>query len=608
QRLMPGLEGYVLHPYLRYEDLRFRRAVVAPDEMAAFLDAHSDWAFANGLRVAWLRSLGERGRWQALLDHAPGVSDTEVRCHLARARLVTGDTAGLLEEVQDLWNVGRSQPDECDPAFTWLREQGGITPDLAWSRVRKAMTEGEPRLSLYLARYVPADEREWLERWQRLNASGYADLGSARHWSDVPRARMVAAESLVKLARRDAARAGRVLDQLLPHFDWEANERGRLQREVALWSAVALDDDALARMADVPGSHRDPQLLGWWVRAALAAGDWAQVQGAIEQMPAEEAADGRWRYWAARALAETGQAEAARAAFESLSEEASYHGFLAADRANLPYSICPEDPQVAPEAVDALAATPPFARALELRAVGLEDWASREWAGATRGLGVEELRAAAALARSEGWEDRAIFALGQSGDLRWYAWRFPDSHFADVSEQARKRKLEPSLVMGLMRSESALAPRARSPAGAMGLMQVMPGTATQLARKHGFRYSSREQLYDPAFNIQMGTAYLDDLGERFNDNPVLVASAYNAGPGAVNRWLDQRGGLPTDVWIETIPYSETRDYVPRVLAFTTLYDWRLDSPVRRISDRMPPFDSGNIGPQATAEVVCLATG
>ena len=99
EALGPELQDYVLYPYWQYEDYRHRRADVAPDTMAAFLDAHESWAFTPGLRTAWLRTLGKQRQWDALAEYGEGARNTEVRCYHARARLATGDTEGLLAEA-----------------------------------------------------------------------------------------------------------------------------------------------------------------------------------------------------------------------------------------------------------------------------------------------------------------------------------------------------------------------------------------------------------------------------------------------------------------------------------------------------------------------------
>jgi soluble lytic murein transglycosylase len=580
--------------------------------MADFLDAHDDWAFTAGLRRAWLMTLGRKARWDDVLRYATDSTDTEIRCYLAQARIKQDQTDGLLPVTQGLWAVGKSQPEACDPVFSWLKKQGGITSGLAWERIRLAMEAREPRLTLYLARYVADSDRIWVERWQEQDRRGYHRLAQARNWHDQQQSREISSYGLRRLARSDPDHAWHIFESLDGLFSWSDNVRAGILREIALWSAVEGAADTSVRMRAVPTEYRDGKLLEWWVRHDLARGNWADVIVTIASMPPELKDDTRWRYWDARARLQSGDPASANELLGKLALEANYYGFLSADYLDRPYTICPQEPRVEQTEVDALRQTADFSRALELRNAGIRSWSRGEWQMATRALDREGLRLAAALATQENWPDMAIFALGNSGDLRWYEWRFPMEYKSIVDSQARSRNLDPSWVMGLMRSESAMAVDALSSAGARGLMQVTPDTARQLAKRHNIQYSGRDQLMQAEVNIIFGTAYLRDLLDRFGENPVLAAGAYNAGPRAVDRWLKAPQAQDPAIWVETLPYFETRDYIPRVLAFTAIYDWRLRQPVTRVSSRMPAIDSGNMGTiiqsPETTEVVCRASG
>jgi soluble lytic murein transglycosylase len=612
EQLMPELEGYLLYPYLRYEDLRYRRARVPDEEMAAFLSGHSNWAFTAGLERAWLRTLGERGRWDSLLQYAPGeIEDTEVDCYFAQARIQKGQTEGLLPVAQSLWTVGKSQPEACDPVFRWLRREEGISGDLAWERIQRAMEARQPKFTRYLARYLAPEDRVWADRWYQLDRSAYRQLKQAAKWPDQEKSRDIAAYGLRRLARSNPDRAWDTWTTLESRFSWGSNTRGGILREIALWSAVERVDGTPQRMNAVPIEFRDGKLMEWWARFNLSRGLWTDAVKAIEGMPPEQSDDSRWRFWTARAQFETGESEKSGEQLAELALEANYYGFLAADLLDLPYTICPEEPEVTPAQVAALRNQAEFQRALELRKAGIPNWARSEWKIAVKSLDRDGLRAAAALSTQENWPDMAIFALGNSGDLRWYKWRFPLEYASLVEEQANSRNLDSAWVMGLMRSESAMAEDAVSSAGARGLMQVMPGTARQLARQHSFKYTGHQQLMQAEDNIRFGTTYLRDLLDRFGNNEVLVSGAYNAGPHVVERWMSGRQTDDPAIWVETIPYFETRDYIPRVLAFSTIYDWRLQNSVSRVSSRMPAFDKSEPGSEQTgssAEVVCRTPG
>ncbi len=238
-RIKDGLNGYLLYPYLQYEDYRDRRASVKSGEMAAFLDAHQDWAFEPGLRRAWLKSLAQRGRWADLLAYSDGAEDTALSCQKARARIILKQTEGVAAEIQKLWTAGHSQPDECDVAFTWLIKTHGISESLAWERIFLAMAENDRSLVKYLARFVPSAQRKWLDDWRRLSSGGFTRIQRLTRWQDTRTTREIAAISMRRLARRDASVAAEKFELLDDHFNWGATLRDSLWRDIALYSAVA---------------------------------------------------------------------------------------------------------------------------------------------------------------------------------------------------------------------------------------------------------------------------------------------------------------------------------------------------------------------------------
>ncbi|MGB7453811.1 MAG: transglycosylase SLT domain-containing protein [Lysobacterales bacterium] len=598
------LENYVLFPYLQYEDYRMRRSDIPVDEISGFLQTHKDWAFSNALRNSWLKSLAKEKRWADLVAHSENVSGTVLRCQRVRGQIILKQTEGVLGEAQSLWAVGKSQPDECDPVFAWLIKNDGIPQSLAWQRIHLAIEAGNTSLTRYLARFVAADQRRWLEDWQLMNRRGYTNLERGRKWPDNEVTRMIAATSLQRLAREDAGLAAKKFKVLKRHFLWEETEKISLLRDIALYSAVGMEDDTVAQMRKVPVLFRDSQLLEWWARFLLSKQDWKALANVIEQMPEDTRNDDRWRYWQAQANLRSGQVKPPSELLEELSAKANYYGFLAADELGLSYSICPGQADVDAVDLEQMAGVDGIRRALELRKAGLHNWALNEWTLATGRLPVSELKVAAALAVRESWYDRAIFALGNSGDLNLYEWRFPLLWEADIAYAAAANQLDPAWVYGTIRAESAMMETARSSANAMGLMQITPGTGKQVARKHGLPWSGIAQLRTAAGNLPIGTAYMNDLLKDFNQNPVLVSGAYNAGPNAVERWLDTRPRSEAAIWVETLPYFETRDYIPRVLAFTTIYDWRMGGTVKRISVRMPHIESGKISVNGHTEVVC----
>ena len=569
-----ALPDYPLTPYLLFELKRQTIDHVPAGEMTRFLARYRDWSFASGLETTWLRSLGRRGEFVLLDRYGRQSSDTEVRCWLARADVSAGRLDGLEERIASLWLVGRSQIKTCDPAFDWWRKQGNPGPDQGWARFQLAMDTGELGLARYLRRYLDRNQRAWADRWLVVQAHPQRLMSEARTWPDESPAHVLVEATLLRLARSDWQRADRTWRALRGRFAMASTQQAGIEREIALFRAVALDPDAAASIDALPETVIDQQMLEWRARAAMAQGEWEQVLESIQRMSLVEQAQSRWRYWRGRALAGMGRPDALLA-FGSLATDANYYGFLAAAWLGQDFSLCPQDLEVDAARQRRLMRDAEFERALELHAVGLIHHARQTWSQVWRRLSEEERRQAALLAAGQGWHDRAIAALGAVGAMRAYPWRFPMIEEGRVRRYGERWQVDPALVYGLMRAESAMQPDALSPAGARGLLQLMPGTASAVARRNGLNYNGSGELMDPAINLPLGIAHLAELQERYEGDWVRVAAAYNAGANAVARWLAERPANDPDVWIETLPFFETRDYVPRVLAFATIYEWQM---------------------------------
>lgn len=305
---------------------------------------------------------------------------------------------------------------------------------------------------------------------------------------------------------------------------------------------------------------------GWALRAALREQDWQGVFDAFARLSPKQQSEDHWRYWQARALQALGRSSQAQAIFAELANGRGYHSFLAADRISQPYRFGDQPLSVDAQRVAEVARVPAIQRAGELYRLG-RGWEARsEWYRGIAGMNGQQMRAAAQLASGWGWSDRAIATLAKSRDYNALALRFPLDHRSSVQQQAESNGLDPSWVYGVIRQESAFIADVRSPVGALGLMQLMPATGRRTARKINARLRHSNELKQPERNIQLGTAYLAEVKQRLGGNPVLATAAYNAGPHRVDRWLPPQP-LEASLWVELIPYKETRRYVKAVVAY-----------------------------------------
>ncbi|MGA9423394.1 MAG: transglycosylase SLT domain-containing protein, partial [Rhodanobacteraceae bacterium] len=413
-------------------------------------------------------------------------------------------------------------------------------------------------------------------------------LAKAATWPDDPDSREAIALGLGRLARGDTDAAETLWATLEDHFKFDTGQKNHVLHALALYRAASYAPNALARLKALPpGANRD-DTRAWRVRVALASADWGEALSALDALGSEQKADTRWRYLRARVLMKAGRKAEAEPILAELAREPDYYGFLAADRLSLPYALCPDTLATDAKVEAALARQPDLERAFEFYALDMLPNARREWEFAIERLDADQRRIAADYAYRRGWYDRAVFAYSADPDTRQlYRQRFPLAMKPQVIRSARQAGIDPAWAYAIIRAESAWMTDAHSGADAYGLMQLLPTVARQLARTDKLSYAGPRDLFDPSFNVNLGTRYLARMAEGYDGSPWLASAAYNAGKRPVGRWIDERESLDPDLFIETIPYHETRDYVSRVLAFSVVYDWRLNDNVVPLAARMP---------------------
>ncbi|MFC5576973.1 transglycosylase SLT domain-containing protein [Lysobacter niabensis] len=588
------LARHPLYAWIEYASLRRNIDSIGAAQAQSFLGRYNGQAAGAAFREIWIAEAARRKDWPALLAAwKPAVGkNTELRCAQLQARQASGrDDAQWDGEVQALWrDTGKPLPANCDPVFDALAAKGGLTPALRWERIDKAAAEWQPAVMRSAARGLSAEDAAL--------ANDYAAFFEAIHpraleWPKTDRSRRMASQGLARLAKSVPMAGEAQLPQYAEAFGFTEEDRGRVLYQAALWTVASYEPESAQRLNAVPASAYDERLHEWRAREAMARSDWPAALAAIRKMGDKQRNDSRWQYFEARLSEMTGDKATAQRLYREAANKAEFHGFLAADRINASYTLCPWMPGDTDAQRDAVARDPAIVRAVGLYRIDRRGWAGREWDDALSRFDDTQRRLAVEVAQSHGWFDRAVFALGKTpgGDprpeeLRLYTLRFPLHHDATIRREAATNRLDPAWVAGEIRAESVFDPRARSGANAMGLMQVLPATGAAIASDLGLTWGGAESLYDPDTNITLGSAYLRQLLDKYGGQPYQAIAGYNAGPAPLARWQSQRPGMEPDFWIETISYKETRDYVARVLAFSVLYDWRLNGNALGLTDRM----------------------
>jgi soluble lytic murein transglycosylase len=352
------------------------------------------------------------------------------------------------------------------------------------------------------------------------------------------------------------------------------------------WFAEAADSISPAPLSDAQ--------LGWKTRSALRDGDWALVLDTIESMSDEEQKASGWRYWKARALKAGNKTTEANAILTPLSAEHHFYGQLAEEELGITIDAPTEPYKASRGELAKVERLPGIQRALVLYRLNLRTEASREWAWAIRGFDDRRLLAAAEVARRNEIYDRAIYTADKTVQDHDFNLRFLAPHRDTMRAILRQQELDEAWVYGLIRQESRFVTDARSSAGAMGLMQLMPATAKWVAKRMGMKKYPKT-LAEVDTNLKLGTYYLKHVLELSDNQPLLASAAYNAGPSRAWQWRDDKP-LEGAIYAETIPFSETRDYVKKVMSNSTYY-------ARAFGQQLPPLKQrlGIVAPRVIRE-------
>jgi soluble lytic murein transglycosylase len=574
QTLRDELTGYPLLVYLDYQETVKNIDQQSVTGISNRLSRLQGTPLQNLLNNQWLRFLAKHKLWKTYLQFAKQSGSVRQQCQRLYAMIQTGQAEHAYKEVTGLWLNGRSQPKVCDPVFNSWRKAGHLTQTLVWQRFNLAMSQRQTRLANYLQRFLNKSEQPIAELWLKLyrKPRQIAKLYGIDH----PMKDEMAIQALRKLAWRDVEAA---------FSAWEKLQSQKVFSKKQQQKAIYALAGGLAREPDKQLTQRFNQLLPEDLKldskvsekalqAALQVNDWPWVLQLVESLPTNESKEPQWQYWQARALLELKRESDANVILKPLSQQRSYYGFMAANQLGLPPKLghiaLPSDQQTS----SVMALNPGLQRARELHILKRPMSARREWNMALKKATPDELKAAAYLAQAWNWPSQSIITLAKLRHWSDLELRFPLAHRETITGQAKGHGIDRAWVYAILRQESAFISDAKSSAGARGLMQLMPKTAEQVAKELKQSPLKLDDLFRPEVNIRLGTGYLNKIYRQLQENPVLATAAYNAGPHRVKSWLPDRTQA-TDIWIETIPFHETREYLKRVLAYTVIYNYRL---------------------------------
>ena len=596
-QLLPAAKGHPLEVWAAYWELKARLKTANATEVEQFLQRWRGTYLEDRLRNDWLLLLGERRNWPEFTRlHADFrmQDDKQLQCYdLAIASQQGRAPADAASNLTALWLDQPNNDDGCTYAAGQLHAQGVLPAPVLWQRARLGAERKQQASTRAALAHLAASQPEDVPTLFNAPDKYLARPGINAEMATLALIRLAATTPEQAAGQLRGAWAQKLSQE---QRDWVWAVAGKTA--AGRLSPQAMDYFKQIRTPN--GLHHEH--LAWMARAALRAGQWPQVERAIATMPASSRSDATWSYWQARALLEQRQhpqyEQRSIEADQLLRSIANVNGFyeqLALEAVGLRITA-PAEP--APPTAQELAQAeqhPGLSRALYAIRIGLRPEGVREWNYSTNlhqrgGMADRELLAAAERAcQAQVW-DRCINTSERTRSFTSWKQRYPMPFAQEVIARSNSIGLDPAYVYGLIRQESRFIMDARSHVGASGLMQVMPATAQWTAKKIGMADFKPHMINQHDVNITIGTAYLKLALDDFAGSMVLAAAGYNAGPGRPRNW---RNGpvLEAAIWAENVPFTETRDYVKKVLANTTNYAAHISGQPQSLRQRL-----GMVGP------------
>ena len=577
-RIKSQLVNYPLFPYLEFHSLNNRLEQRPYLEIDNFLNKYPDSFPAKRLLARWLGMIAKEERWHEFQSYYnSNVNSTKFACLNIWAMIQTGQESAT-KKITQLWDVGKSQPDECDPLFNYWIESGQLTSDILWSRYLKARNQkNNAGLLSYLKKLMPNSQKKMVSILNEIdkNSEKISDIDSLK--LSTPEAKSIVFYGLKKLARKQPRKTHDLFIKYNNIYSFTEKETNTLYFRIALQLARNGESQNIPKYLSYLTVEQKNQIIERLVRSYLKTQNWQSITYWINLLPAELRQEEHWQYWSTRAreMLSPSDQKNIDASYEALAKKRHYYGFLAADKLGIDYSFEHQPVSFDDALRNSVLSNASIIRARELFFVGELHAARQEWKTAIKQFDNAQKQALGRLAFEWGWNRKSIEAMAAAKSWDDLTIRFPLNYESHVNFQASTRGIPQTLIYSIARQESAWQIDARSHAGAMGLMQMMPATAKEAAKKANIRHR-KSQLFQPEHNIELGSFWISELVKYYENNRLPAIAAYNAGRHRVNKWLEESNNqLPFDIWIEVIPFNETRNYVKNVLAYSVVYSWRL---------------------------------
>ena len=589
------LTNYSIPSYVDYYRLKPRLKDAAPSEIRDFFKRYEGQAIVDRLRNDWLLELGRKRDWITFDEQYPLFvlnDDTQVKCYALTSRALRG--LKVADEARALLTAPNGYGQPCADLIATLFQNGQFNTEDLYAQLRLSGEYNATGQARRIVALLDGPEKKAVQAVDLPTVAVAKGMGTSKV------EHQIYIVALGRLAKTSIKLATLALNKATPKMT--AQEQQQAWAAIALASSYTLAPETTDYWKRSNGAPLSIDQAQWKARIALRNGDWKTVESTIRAMPPSLRSEPTWIYWLGRALMAregvtsqpTGEA---LQLFRSISDQSNYYGQLALEETGKLITIPPPGAPLSPAEIAPMAANPNFQRALKFFSMRLRFEGTREWNWGLRGLNEREHLAAAEFARQNNILDRMVNTSERTRIQVDYTQRFPSPHNDVMHPATQTLGLDKAWVYGLIRQESRFIMDAQSHAGASGLMQVMPSTGRWIAKKIGLADFAQDMLSDVRTNILLGTNYLNMVLGNMDGSQVLATAAYNAGPGRLRTWrATLTKPMDSTVFIESIPYVETRTYVKNVMSNSAYYAALFEGRPQSLKARL-----GNVAPKGYTE-------
>lgn len=579
------IESYPLAYLAQYNYLNANLEQVDDKKINNFIVTHKGKAVRDDLQRSYLFMLANQQRWQDFLTAYPKLPNNPVlQCHYLNASIQTGKAEQAWPDAQKIWLNSTSLPNACDTVYQYYQDNKLLTQADIWQRFELAYKKNKPGLMRFLISKMDKADKRLAQQLYQIQQKPEKLLSTKLFSSRKDKSFEFLVPTLKRLARIDIDKAKQAytrFEKRTPFTFKESVEINTRFATVVLQRDKRKHFDWLDKELVTLGNT---SLIEQRIRYAIKRDDWKGIAFWIKQLPKEESNKAVWQYWQARIFEQNGEQEKAQKIYQQVATARNYYGFLSAQKLGQKFPF--NEQKLAEERGSLRALMDELSLINELQFHGLSQQAKRQWRRLLSQNSFYLQQQLGIYAYGQGWAHLAVLASISSKSWDALHIRFPSAETELFTEQAEKYDLEETYLYAITRRESSFDSHAKSPVGARGYMQLMPNTAKEVARKIGLSDKSQQlDLKDGSVNIQLGSAYFNELLERYQGNRVLATAAYNAGPHRVNKWVNADKSIAMDSWVESIPFYETRTYVKNILVYNVIYQHKLDKPLEFVKEQ-----------------------